>query len=794
MWLIMSVLIAPAATIQWTNTTGGFWSAATNWSPNAVPGAADTVIITNDGIYSVMVNVSPATLSGLVLGGSSGVQTLMSGMGALNVNGAATVRPQGHLNLSGGLTANNGLSLEGMLTWSGGSISAATTITIASNGVLTLTGGSGKLLFGTVTNAGTILSSGSSGLSGSGKLYNLPTGLFDAATGPGFSGTTGSRLVNDGTLRKSGGLPTVTFTATEFTNNGTIDAQIGTITLPTLTWNEGSRFVGAGTNQIQSSGTMNGAFTSENLLLNVPGAGLRGTGTLHGVMGWSNGLISSNAVLTIAPEATLVLLAGNSRTLSGAITNAGTIQWTGGGMALPSPGVLHILPGALLEIYHPPHPANLSLTAGVLINDGVIRKLAGSGTSSFGGTTFINNGVVDAQTGTISLNGITLGDGSSYLGAGTNTLVDTVTVAGAFTSENLRGGGSAVWIQGDGTLHGSAQFAVNLIITAGAALTVASNATLTCHSTLALTGSLTNAGTLINRFGIFSGTLHNLEGGLVDCVGDGSFTASGSPQFINDGLFRKSGGTGTNAIRTGLTFINCGTVLAETGTVSFADGLTNPGGTLAVAGGRILSETSLMLPGGRITGSGIIEAPAITSAAVLSPGSTDAVLVLSGNYTQLLGGVLEFDIGGNEPGVTQSQVIVTETAHLNGTLGVRWSDGHSPGVGTSHTVLQAASLTGNCTCFDGLLLLREDKRLEVSRTSINLVLTTVAAPDPTGPFLSIATEGRSLICWPPEFEGYGLYFSTNLNTGSWSLIPNATNPHWDVSLDPQKFFQLIKNP
>jgi len=222
----------------------------------------------------------------------------------------------------------------------------------------------------------------------------------------------------------------------------------------------------------------------------------------------------------------------------------------------------------------------------------------------------------------------------------------------------------------------------------------------------------------------------------------------------------------------------------------FSGSLTNPAGTLAVAGGKIQSTTPLVIPGGRLTGSGTIEAPSITSAALVDPGATNAVLILSGSYTQQLAGSIQFDLAGFDPGVNQSRVIVTGAAHLNGTVGVRFSPGYTPEIGTDYTVLESASLTGDFKCFDGFLLLGENKRLGVGYSPTNLVLTLFAASDPTGPSLNIASDGAVLVCWPLEFTGYGLYSSTNMNGGDWILIPGATNRHFELPLVPQKFFRL----
>jgi len=56
-----------AATLTWTNTLGGNWSVAANWSPHAVPGAADTANITTAGTYTVTLDAN-ATVTALTLG------------------------------------------------------------------------------------------------------------------------------------------------------------------------------------------------------------------------------------------------------------------------------------------------------------------------------------------------------------------------------------------------------------------------------------------------------------------------------------------------------------------------------------------------------------------------------------------------------------------------------------------------------------------------------------------------------------------------------------------------------
>jgi hypothetical protein len=66
-----------AATVNWTNTAGGNWSVAANWSPNQIPGPSDDVVITTGGSYAVLLDTGP-TINSLTLGGGGGQQTGMA--------------------------------------------------------------------------------------------------------------------------------------------------------------------------------------------------------------------------------------------------------------------------------------------------------------------------------------------------------------------------------------------------------------------------------------------------------------------------------------------------------------------------------------------------------------------------------------------------------------------------------------------------------------------------------------------------------------------------------------------
>ena len=140
--LLLAVLNGRSATITWTNTLGGVWSAPANWSPNQVPTGADTALITADGTYTVTVdgNFGVADYS---LGGSSGTQSLAVNGGDFTVNGSGTVLANGQLLLNGGGLAGTGTNtISGGGTWTTGSLGAGLTLQVAAGGTLEIaTGG-----------------------------------------------------------------------------------------------------------------------------------------------------------------------------------------------------------------------------------------------------------------------------------------------------------------------------------------------------------------------------------------------------------------------------------------------------------------------------------------------------------------------------------------------------------------------------------------------------------------------------------------------------------------------------
>ena len=130
-----------AAQIVWTNTAGGNWNVAANWSPNQVPGSADDAVITASGTYTVTLNIS-TNVNSLALGGASGQQTLANNNGyKLTLNQASVINSNGVFTLNGTVAGTGLLTVQGQFMWNGGYLNPGSVVTVATNGLLALTGG-----------------------------------------------------------------------------------------------------------------------------------------------------------------------------------------------------------------------------------------------------------------------------------------------------------------------------------------------------------------------------------------------------------------------------------------------------------------------------------------------------------------------------------------------------------------------------------------------------------------------------------------------------------------------------
>jgi hypothetical protein len=282
----------------------------------------------------------------------------------------------------------------------------------------------------------------------------------------------------------------------------------------------------------------------------------------------------------------------------------------------------------------------------------------------------------------------------------------------------------------------------------------------------------------------------NLPGAAFELQNDSTLVGVSGATFYNQGQFSKLAGSGTNTVSA--PFPNSGTVEVDTGTVHFSGTYTHSEGVISLAGGTFSTLQGVSLNSGRLQGWGTVRA-SVTNAATVSLASSNGLLRIVGDYTQLLGGALELGLGGTSPGTNSSWLNVTGKATLNGSILVTAADGYLPEVGDSFQVITCASRTNDFRCFSGFLLLGHDRRLETVYTPTNLTLRTVAAPDPTGPSLSIIKEETALVCWPAEFLGYVLQSSTNLALTNWANVPvTETNRVFVQPTLSEEYFRMIK--
>ena len=192
-----------------------------------------------------------------------------------------------------------------------------------------------------------------------------------------------------------------------------------------------------------------------------------------------------------------------------------------------------------------------------------------------------------------------------------------------------------------------------------------------------LLGTLNNAGTIRLATGNLqivgaaagaSGELINLPGALVNFLSDVSIDNYSGERFVNQGVVRKSGGTGVSQIKP--FFYNSGAIDAQTGTISLV-------GSGSMAGAQLSGAGTNTFASGSYTLSGIINSSNAVLAGATLTGSNG---VLSGTWTWNSGSIAN----GSTLAVATNGVLVL--------AGVTKSDNQLLGTLTSAGTIRAANL------------------------------------------------------------------------------------------------------
>jgi len=465
--------------------------------------------------------------------------------------------------------------------FTGGSVSNSGTFNISSNI---------NISDGAINNSGTLFLENDADLINNGGILNV---------------------INNGSIVKTSGAGDSQFRLTgagtgfTFSGNGTVDAQAGFISIDGSTDYANNFTISGGqgpnalriTNGVHTFGA-GSQFTNGNYIF-------RG-GTIAGelTLAADASLVSDNAFTfsdftgTFNNFGSIDITAGNTRffdstlnntssfktssdisTTDTTINNSGTIELAGDADFINSAGVLDIA------------------------NNGSIIKTAGTGDSQFrlgGGDSFSfsGTGIVDAQTGFISILGdtnyadnFTVSGGQGPNALRINSGVHTFGAGSQFTNGNyiFRGGTIAgeLTLAADASLVSENAFSFsdftgtfnnlgNVQITAGSTRFVGS--TFNNVSMLSTTSDIATFDTIINNTG------------TIELAGDADFiNSAGVLDIANNGSIIKTAGIGDSQFRLGggdsFSFSGTGIVDAQTGFISFL-GDTNYADNFMVSGGQ----------------------------------------------------------------------------------------------------------------------------------------------------------------------------------------------------------------
>jgi hypothetical protein len=681
------------ATVNWTGQTGDFrWNSVGNWDVG-VPGPMDDAVIgpafsgvTVTSLDDVTINSVSSRAALSVTGRSFTFSNASSIHNTLTIS-AASLFADGpldlqNLSLNGGFLAGSGtVTVSGVASWTTGTMQGPGTTTIANTGSLVMSTTNSKTLTRTLNTAGpTTWSAGPINTSSAATISNSNT--WDIQGDLNLGGGTPT-FSNSGTLKKSAGTGTSTIDVA-LNNSGTVEVQSGTLSLSrggtssgsftalapaatiaipshTYTWQTGATEAGPGILLVNGGTLSTGDASVQNLTL--ASGTLVGTGnlTVNGAASWTGGTMQGTGTTTIASTGSLQISGGSFKNLSGpTLSNAGTVTYSAadGTLRAYNGGMISNLAGGVFDFATDSGVSLLGIGAApAFSNAGTVRKSAGTGSSTIGiPFNGLDGGVLDAQSGTLALDGGGSFSGVTQVTAAAGTAALTAGTFNAQAGASL-GTAGALAVTSGGVLTVSAGVtasAQKLSLAGGAidgagTLTVPSGGTLTWTAgtmqgtgttAVAMEGSLQISGgnfkdlsgrTLSNAGTVSSsaadGTLrayngaviNNLAAGVFDFVTDSDvrpINTGPAPSFSNAGTVRKSGGAGTSAI--GVTLNNTGTLDVQSGTLFLS-------GTVSQFSGPTLSAGIYS-----ISGNGILR---ICNANVVTNGAT---IVLSGPNSQFV--------------------------------------------------------------------------------------------------------------------------------------------------------------
>jgi uncharacterized repeat protein (TIGR01451 family) len=553
--------------------------------------------------------------------------------GTLNIAGNSSLEAGATMTLAGGqISGAATLTIDGTLDWTGGSMTGNTgDVTVSSSGLVNILSGTPTIseAYDLINHGAIRWTGGSLAINGyqQATITNAADGLFSVEGDAGVVNTYyAGQFVNHGVFRKSVTSGTTTWaSAVPFSNFGRIEILSGTFLATSVSMQTGSVIagtgfkIGSGTLNIAGDSTLEAGATMTFANGQISGAG---NFTIDGTLQWEGGSMTGNSGSTIvAPSAVVNITGGGTPTVSEGydLINNGTIHWTGGTIHLNGyvTGTLTNAAGGLFSVECDSSITN-SYYSGKFVNDGTFRKTAGAGaTTVLSGVPFVNNNLIDIQTGTMSSANLTLNAGSVVDGSGFVVSGGSTTVAGPAT---LASGASMLF--SGGTIGGSSTLTIDGTMNwTGGSFDGSGLAAVSSTGVVNMSGTGTK--TIINGFDLNNAGTMNWTGGNLAINLNSVFTNQSGGQFLiqtdaditntyyngsftNAGTMQKSASTGTTAIIAAVPFTNSGTIDVQTGALQ----VTNPslagttilkfgiGGTAPLTGyGRLAVTNAVTLAG-----------------------------------------------------------------------------------------------------------------------------------------------------------------------------------------------------
>ncbi len=752
-------------------------------------GAAQTVALSGGGSVTLSNNASNViygagatlmneeTIQGSgTIGGTTGIgntDMVLTNSGTINASQSVPLQ----IDASGATGTNTGtieatngaaLVLYSSLTNTGGTILASGT-------------GSTVQLVGATVAGGTLTTTSGGGIEGeSGStLDGSTTDTLTISAGSTFAQVNGDMIYVAGTITNNGNLlmdGTTKSTIMEGTGSEVILTGTGTLMMANST-----------NNKIQGPGTTFSFINDET----IQGSGYIGWGRYISVV--NNGLINANqsSTLEIKPDdgftnkgtveatngATLELYKYHMENASGIILASGTNSQVQINLATLMGGTLSTASGGLIvaeadaTLDGVSGPVNLSSGSSMQIPDSQVVYVEGTLTDNGTLTLDSAGGVTQLSlSGSVTLNGsgtlaLSNNGNNQITGTSGSTLTSSATIQG---SGNL--GNAAIGLVNDGTIganqsvplvidpssSGKFQNQGTLQVDAGSALQItgSSGGFRNLNSTTgALTGGTYNVtGTLelstpnsqsnnivtdaasITLTGTSSEILNQSNGNalatLASITNKGSFTLAGNQSFTSAGAISNAGAV---KVSSGSTFtVGNGGSYTQTGGTTTVDGTLATSATASFRSGSMfpIGAGSISFNGGSVFGNGGNLAANVSSSATLTPADSSTstgTLAVTGNYTQNSTGTLNASIAS---ATAYSQLSVSGSASLGGTLDIGRLGGYVPPVGASFTILSAGSVSGQFSTVRGTGI-NGSEHFVVNYNSNNVTVSVASGADPS---------------------------------------------------------------